>query len=308
LAERNVSLEIFSLLQIDASSNWDNVTLDSNQNAVDELGHYKRAGGQSLVELTPHASGGRNPVAFREISQASGVNVVMGAGYYVADFHPPEVATMSAEAIADHLVDEFHNGVDGTNIRPGLIGELGNSWPLDPEEAKVLRGAGMAQSQLGCAISIHPGRSPDAPRQILEILREAGADISRVVMGHLDRTIQSLDGLKKLAESGCYLEHDLFGRTVTERFDRDNGVDWPSDAQRINIIRDLAAAGCGPQLLISHDICYKTMTRRFGGQGYDHILRVIVPWMRKKGVDERTINAILVDNPRRALAMKRLSP
>jgi phosphotriesterase-related protein len=304
LADRNVALDIFALLQIDASSNYDNVTLDSNQNAIDELAHFKRAGGVSLVDCTPSASVGRDPIGIRAISEGSGINVVMGTGQYIADFHPPEVAKMTAEAIAQAIIDEFKRGVDGTGIRPGVIGELGNSWPLHPDEAKVLRGAGMAQSQLGCAVSIHPGGHPEAPKEILALLRDGGADISRVIMGHLDRTVQSIDGLKALGETGCFLEHDLFGRNVTESFDRDNGIDWPSDAQRIGIVRDLAAAGYGSQLLISHDICYKTMTRRFGGQGYDHILRVIVPWMRNRGVDDPTITKILVDNPRHALAMK----
>jgi phosphotriesterase-related protein len=54
---------------------------------------------------------------------------------------------------------------------------------------------------------------------------------------------------------------------------------------------------------VSHDVCTKHRTRRYGGVGYDHVLRDIVPWMPERGFDPGTIDRILVDNPRRAFAM-----
>lgn len=301
LSRRHVSLEIFSLIQIDATSNYDNITLDSPEMAIEELGFYKRAGGVTLVECTTERP--RNPTALRRIAERSGINVVMGTGFYVADFHPPELEDRTPEQIADIIIDEFRDGMDGTGIRPGIIGEIGCSWPLHPQEANVLQGAAMAQSHLGCGLTVHPGRHPDAPAEILRILREGGADISRVVIGHIERTVQSLDGLKVLADTGCFIEYDFFGTNVTERNYRDLGIDMPSDAQRIAYIRDLAAAGYGSRLLMSHDICNKSRTRRFGGPGYDYILRSIVPWMRQKGFAESLLNEILIDNPRSLLAM-----
>ena len=62
---------------------------------------------------------------------------------------------------------------------------------------------------------IHPGRNPRAPFEILDVLEQAGADISRTAMSHLDRTISNVDELLRLAERGCYLEFDLFGIEVS---------------------------------------------------------------------------------------------
>ena len=62
---------------------------------------------------------------------------------------------------------------------------------------------------------IHPGRNPRAPFEILDVLEQAGADISRTAMSHLDRTISNIDELLRLAERGCYLEFDLFGIEVS---------------------------------------------------------------------------------------------
>ena len=75
----------------------------------------------------------------------------------------------------------------------------------------MLHAAALAQRQTGAAITVHPGRDEEAPSEILEILRVAGADLSRVVMCHIDRTVFKKETLRALAETGCYLEYDLFG-------------------------------------------------------------------------------------------------
>lgn len=85
------------------------------------------------------------------------------------------------------IVNEILNGADGTNIKCGVVGEIGCSWPLTPSEHRVLQATAQAQSQLGCPIIIHPGRNSDSPFQIIRILQEAGADASKTVMSHLDR-------------------------------------------------------------------------------------------------------------------------
>ena len=64
---------------------------------------------------------------------------------------------------------------------------------------------------VGAPLIIHPGRSKAAPFEIVDILREAGADISRTVMSHLDRTFSTPDEFLKFAETGCYSELDVFG-------------------------------------------------------------------------------------------------
>ncbi len=45
----------------------------------------------------------------------------------------------------------------------------------------------------------------------MSILESHGADVSRTVMSHLDRTIQNDKELLDFAQLGCILEYDLFG-------------------------------------------------------------------------------------------------
>ena len=158
----------------------------------------------------------------------------------------------------------------------------------------------MAQRETGAAILIHPGRHPDAPLEILEVLANSGADLSRVIMGHLDRTVFEFDLLLSIAASGCYLEWDLFGNEGS--YYPLAEIDMPSDAQRLGFIKRIADAGYSDKIVIGQDICTKHRLVRYGGHGYGHILENIVPRMRRKGFSEDVIQAITVGNPARILA------
>jgi phosphotriesterase-related protein len=303
MAGRPISIDMLGWLQWNWMSNLDNLDLDSESLAIAELAMFREAGGRSLVDCTLPGIG-RDPLALARISRATGVNVVMGSGYYVEATHPAAVAAISAEAIADEIIREVRHGVDDTGIRAGSIGEIGSSWPITSEETKVFRAAGLAQAELGCGLSVHPGRHPDSPFQVIEILRDAGADMERVVVGHVERTVMEHDRLRQIGDAGCFIEYDLFGMEVTATHPyQAAGIDIPSDAQRLDSISALVRAGYGNRILVSHDVCTKHRTRRYGGLGYDHIVRDIVPWMRLRGFDPASIDRILVDNPRRAFAM-----
>jgi phosphotriesterase-related protein len=303
LADRPVALDFFGWLQLNWASNWDNLVLDDEELAKEEAQHFRLAGGQSLVDCTLPGIG-RDPAALVRIASSIGLNIVMGTGYYVAATHPACVAGMTEDDLSHHMQREVCDGDAETGVRAGLIGEVGCTWPLDPAEAKVLRAAGTAQRELGCCLSIHPGRHSGSPRQILEVLQPSGVDLARVVIGHIERTVQQLDQLRALLDTGCFVEFDLFGIESTAHFPyRSNHIDIPSDAQRIDQIAALIDAGYGAQILVSHDVCTKIRTRRFGGVGYDHIMRDVLPWMRQRGIDETSVRMLVVDNPRRALSI-----
>src|SRR5690348_8531702 len=209
LARRPVSLEIFHWIQFNWASNLDNLVLDSEGTAIDEARMYRAAGGQGLVDVTSVGLG-RDPHAIARIARATGLHIVMGCGYYVGPTHPPRVPSITEDAITAEIIHDIRDGVGETGIRAGVIGEIGSSWPMTPVEAKVFHAAGAAQAALGCGLSVHPGRHPDSPFEILEILRSGGADSRRVIISHIDRTVQTLDRLQALADTGCYLEYDLF--------------------------------------------------------------------------------------------------
>ena len=215
--------------------------------------------------------------------------------------HPEDMDERNVEELAREIVGDITEGVDGSGIRAGIIGEVGCTWPLTPNERKSLSASAIAQRETGAAILIHPGRHPDAPLEILELLANGGADISRVIMGHLDRTVFEFDTIQRIAASGCYLEWDLFGNEGS--YYPLAEIDMPSDAQRLDFIKRIADAGYSDRIVIGQDIATKHRLVRYGGHGYGHILENIVPKMRRKGFSEDTIEAITADNPARILAL-----
>ncbi|XP_074981990.1 N-acetyltaurine hydrolase isoform X2 [Caretta caretta] len=205
--------------------------------------------------------------------------------------------------LTDIIVNEILRGADGTDIKCGVVGEIGCSWPLTESENKVLQATAHAQSQLGCPIIIHPGRNSDAPFQSIRILQEAGADISKTVMSHLDRTIFDEKKLLEFAKLGCYLEYDLFGTELLHyHFHPD--IDMPSDNERIARIRMLIDEGYEDRIVIAHDVHTKNRLMKYGGHGYSHILKNIVPKMLIRGISQNIIDKILIENPKQWLTFK----
>ena len=299
LADVPLTLQNLGWIRRNYYSNRPNLRLTDLDTAIEEVGRYREAGGGAIVEATTPGIG-RSPDALARISRETGVHVVMGAGFYVGAAHPDDMDDRSVEELAREMVGDIAEGVGDGGVKAGVIGEMGCTWPLAPNERKALTAAAIAQRETGAAISIHPGRHPDAPLEILEVLADGGADVSRVVMAHLDRTVFEFDALERIAASGCYLEWDLFGNEGSHYPNAE--IDMPSDAQRLDFIRRAVDAGHGDRIVMGHDIFTKHRLVRYGGHGYGHILQNIVPKMRRKGFSDDAIRAITVDNPARLLA------
>lgn len=293
-----ITLENSGRFRRHAGLNPFNLRLTSEAEATEEMRHFKAAGGGTIVEATSMGLC-RDPEGLRRIAQASGVHVVMGASYYVHNYHPPEVASMTEADITDVIVRDVTEGVGDTGIKAGLIGEVGLFWPMHTDEIKVLRASARAQQETGAPLMIHPGRDTAAPLEAMRIVHEAGGDAHRTIMAHIDRTLFSLESMVALARTGCYLEFDLFGKESS--FYPLAPIDMPNDAMRIDHLMRLIEAGYRDQLVIAHDICFKTCLMKYGGDGYEHILKNVVPVMRRKGMSEDDISAILVHNPARIM-------
>ena len=73
-----------------------------------------------------------DPAGLAEIARRTGLHLVAGTGYYIGISHPPELAAKSAEQVAEEMLRDFTDGFPGTNVRAGVIGEIGTSEPLTP--------------------------------------------------------------------------------------------------------------------------------------------------------------------------------
>ncbi|MBM3601988.1 MAG: aryldialkylphosphatase [Alphaproteobacteria bacterium] len=300
LARQPVGLSNLSWIRRFWNSNLDNLRLDDEAVMIEEAMQYRRQGGATVVEVS-NIGLGRDPEGIRRIARATGLHVVMGSGCYVAPSHPPDMDSRTVEQIEEEIVRDITVGVGDTGIRAGIIGELGCSWPITANERKVLQAGARAQRRTGAPLSIHIGRHEDSPLEIMACLREAGADLGRTIMSHMDRIWPPLDKLKTLARAGCGIGLDTFGQeTWMYPF---GGADRLSDAQRVDLIKILVAEGFDRQVLVSHDVGYKHRLSSYGGSGLAHVLSTVIPYvMRRKGVEDERINQFLVTNPARYIA------
>ena len=255
----------------------------------DELTAFAKIGGKTLVDCTTREIG-RDPTALQTLSSATGINIVMGCGLYREPFISREwIDAHGVDEIAQQLVDEIEHGVDGTGIRPGVIGEIGSEKSITALEERVLRATARAHVRTGLTITTHTARWPNGLKQIA-ILKAEGVDPRRVIIGHCD-TVPSLEYHSAIAEEGAFVEFD------TIRGDSSYDIEL-----RLTFITSLIRQGHINQILLSHDVCLRSHLRALGGPGYTYVPTTLVDHLRQRGLSDDDVRILLVENPRRALS------
>ena len=294
LAESFVCIEILGELRQDPFVNKHNITLDDEPLAIAELKAFAAEGGRTVVEPTCQGIG-RDPRALRRISEATGLNIVMGAGYYLGSSHPEKVAAMTAEQIADEIVREATQGVDGSDVKIGLIGEIGVSSDFTAGEEKSLRGAAQAQVRTGLPLMVHLPGWFRLGHRVLDVVAEEGGDLRHTVLCHMNPSHDDQPYQQELAARGAFIEYDMIGMDF---FYADQQVQCPSDEEAARAIVKLVEAGYTDRILLSHDVFLKMMLTRYGGNGYAYIPRHFLPRLRRHGLNEAILNQMMQDNPR----------
>jgi phosphotriesterase-related protein len=275
---------------------WDYWELTPDDDLIlEELRELRRRGGGTLVELTLDGVG-RDPHRLRRLASATGLNIVMGAGWYRGAHYPAEllVERRTVDELAETIVREFENGVGDTGIRPGIIGEIGTDKPwVSPAEERVHRAAARASLRTGMAITTHGVQSPVGLAQ-LKIFTEEGVDPSRVVIGHAD-SYHDLDFYLRVLDAGANLEFDFLGH----RF----GVEEHLEPRLVETIVELLEREYASQLLLSQDVCHNRQLKANGGFGYVYLHQHFLPTLRTAAVGEGEIRTMTIDNPARILTI-----
>lgn len=273
--------------------------VDTQESVLEEMKFYKNNGGGSIVECTTF---GRDLKVLKSLSRESGVNIVAGTGFYVHLNQPSSALSMSSEQMYNLMKRELVHG-DSNGIKCGIIGEIGTCYPLDIFEKKVLKAAAAVSIEYPTIpVSIHPGRDKRAPLTALRYYLENGGKIDKVVLCHLERSLLTREELIEFASQGSFCEFDLFGIETTY-YELSDELDMPSDADRINRLKQLIDAGFGQKLLVAQDIHTKQRLMAYGGHGYSHVLMNAVPKMKLRGFTDQNIEDILVNNPKTWLTL-----
>lgn len=230
-----------------------------------------------------HPDMGRDLDFLKRISSASGLPIVAGCGYYTQPFYPPEIAAWSEQQIADELIRQ-------TKTEPvGVLGEIGTWDEMTPDERKVFRAVAKVHRETGLAIVTHTNFGKGAAEQ-LDVLESAGVKPGRVAIGHVGGLNDPTAAVPKaIAKRGAFVG-----------FDRQGGA---GDDIQVKMVMAMLDAGYKDNLLFSSDFTLGgRQLKRNGGPGYAKTLTVFVPKLRQAGADEKTLQRILVDNPRQLLA------
>ena len=254
----------------------------------------KNFGVTTLVDATPLEMG-RDPVLLREVSEATGVNIICATGLYTSDHGIPYYfREMPMEDLADLYTQEITVGIGETGIRAGVIKVATASPPLKGVERKVLLAAAVAQRRTGTPIVSHTtGGGGD---EQAKILLEGGAHPDKIVIGHVDHKDSSMRYLLRILRSGVSLGFDRVGLDVflpePVRAALVAGLLGAGHVERMFLATDSYAVWLGPEVKLSPG-------QPAPPPPYVHLFTSFLPALKAMGVTQAQIDQVLIDNPRR---------
>lgn len=262
----------------------------------------KDSGVQTLIECTPEYIG-RDVKLLRELSEQSGVNILTNTGYYAAvdkKYLPKHTFNETAEQLAARWIDEWENGINGTDIKPGFI-KLGvGKKSLDSIEQKIVRAGALAHLSTGLKIAIHTGSSIAANDE-LDILDEVGVDARALIVVHAQNATS--EEQIKLIKRGCWISLD--------------GVNQKPEtiARYIDFLLALKQENLLGQVLISHDDGWSVVQKEDGSIGfelfksgdfspYSTIFELLFPRLKELGFTQKDFDQLLIKNPGKAFMIE----
>ena len=273
-------------LHIDLSGFKNNLDcrLDQYDLICQEMKDLRALGVSNIIEMTNRYMG-RNPQFMLDLMRDTGINVMACTGYYQDAFFPEHVAARSVEQLAQEMVDEIVIGIDGTELKAGIIAEIGSSeGVITPLEEKVFIAAARAHIETGRPISTHTSFSTMGVEQLV-LLQAHGVDLSRVTVGHCDLK-DNLDNILRMIDLGAYVQFDTIGKN-----------NYYPDEKRIGMLHELRNRGLLNRVMLSMDITRRSHLKANGGNGYDYLLTTFIPQLRQSGFSQADVDTMLRDNP-----------
>ncbi len=256
------------------------------------LKEVKELGCQTFIECTP-AYLGRDPELLLRLSEASGLNIITNTGYYGArqnQYLPHYAFNETADQLAGRWINEWLNGIDNTNVRPGFIKIAVDQGELTDIHKKLVRAAARTHLKTGLIIASHTGPAIGAFEEI-EILKEEGVDPSAFIWVHA-QVEENLEYHVKAAKMGAWISFD--------------GLGWGKPEVYIQMLNNMKSHDLLHKVLISHDAGWYHVGESNGGNfiGFTTLFKKLLPALTDSGFTDDEINLLLVDNPIEAYFMR----
>ena len=158
------------------------------------------------------------------------------------NIHSDFVKNSSPEELSEVFCREITVGIDGTDIKAGIIGEVASGEPVMAEsERKVLIAAALAGKRTKTAVTTHCQLGRLGLEQC-ELFHKYGMDPAKVILGHVD-----------LANDKAYYE-ELLKQGVNLGFDTIGKTGYLSNEDRADNLMWLIERGWVDRIVLSQDI------------------------------------------------------
>lgn len=264
--------------------------LNNVEKSAEELQSFAHAGGRTLCELTA-VDFGRNVDKIKAVADlVPEVNVILTAGYNRPYYMGRWLAAVSESDMVRDTVRDLTVGIDGTDIKAGII-KCGSEYNnFNANAQKLVRVAAAAYRETGRPVITHTTAGTMGYEQA-SLLIEQGVDAHRITLSHMDRNLDFFEHLR-IAKMGVYLGYDSFGKAK-----------YGPETDRLSLLRQLLDAGVGSRILIGNDLGRPSYWRAYGGgPGLDYVLTQLTTRMLANGFTQAELDMLLVDNPRRFFA------
>ena len=270
--------------------------------AVKGLTDLHERGIGTVVDLTVPGLG-RDVRLVDRVAERVPVNLIAATGWYTPNvlptyfrFHGPGRTFDGVDPLIELFVREIRDGIDGGNVRAGMVKVVTDEEGLTPDVTRVMLAATVAHQETGATITTH---SHPASRNGLEqqtFLGQRGVPTDRIIIGHSGDS-EDLSYLRALMDNGSTIGMDRFGMEHIL-----------SDERRVRTILALLELGYADRMVLSHDAAfYSHVTppswRAASAPAWrmDTIPRRILPMLRDAGVSADELSQMLEHNPRRLL-------
>lgn len=272
--------------------------------AVAKLGALVDRGVTAIADPTVWGLGRYVPRIQRINERVPGLNILVATGLYTYNdvpfqFHhrgPGLMLDEGADPMTGLFVRDLTEGIGTTGVKAAFLKCAVDAPGLTPGVERVLRAVAGAHRVTGAPITVHTESAVHAGRTVVDLLREEGADLGKLVIAHAGDS-NDLDYLMELADTGAILGMDRFGLDVIN-----------PTARRVATVAALCERGYADRMVLSHDAsCFmdwfgpdpSTVPAMQPNWNYRHISDDVLPALREAGVSDAQIDQMLVENPRR---------
>jgi phosphotriesterase-related protein len=266
--------------------------------AIAKLNGLAGRGCQTIVDPTVLGLG-RDIRRVQRVASGTGLNVIVATGLYTYDQVPAYFEYRlprhgGLDPLAQLFIGDITEGIAGTGIKAAFLKCAIDEPGLTQGVERVLRAVARAHAETGAPITVHTHAGSGSGREAVRVLREEGADLTKVVLGHSGDTTD-VDYLSELADAGCLLGMDRFGLDVITPLE-----------QRVGTVAAMCERGYTTSMVLSHDAsCYidwfpqEVIPIFAPAWHFGHLFDDVLPALRARGVTDEQIEIMLVANPRR---------